>query len=171
MSGNLKSHKVLSGSVGLVALAAAVISPPVRANDAVDACTLLTESQVSAALGIPVDAGVRPNSNEPRMCNWRESHKPTGPGRNVLLTMISANEFDDLKKQPMSAPTSGVGDEAVTSHPMHVPPLLTVKAGTHYFQILVRSDLVSSEEVDARDQAVEKTLAAKIIKKLGKAQS
>jgi hypothetical protein len=169
MNRNLKCHKILSGSVGLAALAAAVVSPPVWADTTIDACTLLTESQVSAALGIPVDAGVRPNSNEPRMCNWRESHKPTGPGRNVLLTIITANQFDDLKKQPMSAPTGGVGDEAVTSHPMHVPPLLTVKAGTHYFQILVRSDLVSSEEVDARDQVVEKTLAAKIVKKLGKA--
>jgi hypothetical protein len=166
MSRNLKCHNALSGSAGLLALAAAVISPPIRANTTVDACTLLTRSEVSAALGIPVDAGARPISTEPGMCNWRESHKPTGPGRNVLLTLITANQFDDLKKQPMSTLTSGVGDDAVMTHPMHVPAVLTVKAGTHYFQILARSDLASSEEVDARNQTVEKTLASKIIKKL-----
>jgi hypothetical protein len=167
MSRNSKCHKVLWGSVGLVALAVAVISPPVRADATVDACTLLTQSQVSAALGIPVDAGVRPISTEPGMCNWRESKKPTGPGRNVMLTLISEKEFERLKTLPMAAPSNGIGDEAVVTHPVHVPAVLSVKAGTRYFQILARSDLGASEEVDARNQAVEKTLAAKIIKKLG----
>jgi hypothetical protein len=167
MCRNLKCHKILTGSVGFLALAAAVMSLPVRANTGLDACALLTRSEVSAALGIPVDAAARPIATEPGMCNWRESLKPTGPGRNVLLTIITANQFDDLKKQRMSAPTSGVGDDAVMTHPMHVPAVLAVKAGAHYFQILVRSDLASSEEVDARNQALEKTLAAKIIKKLG----
>ena len=67
----------------------------------------------------------------------------------------------------MAASEKGIGDDAIVTHPMRVPPLLTVKVGTHYFQILVRSDLVPSEEVDARNQALEKTLAAKVIEKLG----
>jgi hypothetical protein len=166
MSRNLKCNKILSGSVALVALAAALVSEPAPANST-DACSLLTQSQVSAALGIRVDAGVRPLASEPGMCNWRESNKPTGPGRNVLLTIISAKEFDKLKTLPMAARAQGVGDDAIVTHPMRVPPLLTVKVGTHYFQILVRSDLVTSEEMDARNQALEKTLAAKVIEKLG----
>jgi hypothetical protein len=167
MNRNVKCNKVLVGSVGLLALAAVAISRPVNAATAVDACTLLTQSEVSAALGIPVDAGVRPISTEPRICNWRESHKPTGPGRNVMLTLITANQFDDLKKLPMTAAASGVGDAAIVTHAMNVPTIMSVKSGTHYFRLLVRSSLEASEEVDARNQALEKTLAAKIIKKLG----
>jgi hypothetical protein len=100
------------------------------------------------------------------MCNWRESNKPTGPGRNVMLTIIGANQFDDLKKQPMTSTVEGVGDEAFLSRSMRVPPLLTVKTGSHYFRLLVRSAVEASEEVDVRNQAIEKALAAKIIKKL-----
>jgi hypothetical protein len=166
MSRNFKGFEILSGSAALLALAAALVSEPVSASS-IDACSLLTRSQVSAALGIRVEAGVRPLASEPGMCNWRESNKPTGPGRNVLLTIITAQEFDKLRTLPMAASEKGIGDDAIVTHPMRVPPLLTVKVGTHYFQILVRSDLVPSEEVDARNQALEKTLAAKVIEKLG----
>lgn len=167
MNRDVKCNKVLLGSLGMVALAAAAMARPVRADTLVDACKLLTRSQVSAALGIPVDAGVRPIASEPRICNWRESNKPTGPGRNVMLTIINANQFDDQKKLPLSAAADGVGDAAVVTHIMRMPTVLTVKSGTHYFQLLVRSSLESSEEVDARNQALERKLAAKIIGKLG----
>jgi hypothetical protein len=154
-------------SLGLALLASAGTLEPVRAEPLIDACTLLTRHEAAAALGIAVDAGVHPIAAEPRMCNWRESNKPIGPGRNVMLTLITANEFERMKTFPMNGKATGIGDEAVVTHGMRTPPTLAVKAGTHYFQILVRSDLVASEEVDARNQALEKTLAAKIIKKLG----
>ncbi len=134
--------------------------------EAPDACTLLTKAQVKAALGIAVDAGVRPVATDPRICNWRESNKPTGPGRNVLLTFITAKEFENLRKLPMSAPVTGLGDEAIVTHSMRVPAILTVKSGAHYFRLLVRSDLQASEEVDTRNQTLEKSLAAQILKKL-----
>ena len=49
---------------------------------------------------------------------------------------------------------------------MRVPAILMVKSGTHYFRLLVRSDLQASEEVEARNQTLEKSLAAQILKKL-----
>lgn len=153
-------------SVGFFALVATGVSGSVRAETPIDACTLLTQAQVAAALGIPVDPGVRPIATDPRVCNWRESNKPTGPGRNVMLTFINAKEFANLQKQPLSAATGGIGDAAIMTHSMRVPAILTVKAGTHYFRILVRSDLEASAAVDERNQALEKTLAAQILKTL-----
>lgn len=160
-----KCRRILPVSLGLISLAAAGACAAAQAGD-VDACRLLTTKQVTAALGIPMDAGVRPNAGDPHICNWRESNKPVGPGRNVMLTLISANEFDTLKKLPMSAPASGAGDEAIVTHTAHVPAILTVKGGTHYFRILVRSSLEASESVDERNQTIEKNLAALILKKL-----
>lgn len=158
-------RQILGLSSVLTVLTGAGVRGPARA-ETVDACALLTSAQVSAALGIAVDAGVRPNANDPHMCNWRESNKPVGPGRNVMLTLINAKEFDNLKKLPMSAAASGAGDEAIVTHSAHVPAILTVKGGTHYFRILVRSSLEASEAVDERNQTIEKGLAALILKKL-----
>ena len=160
-----KRPQILSASLGLIALAAVVAGGPARAETP-DACTLLTKAQVKAALGVAVEAGVRPIATDPRICNWRESNKPTGPGRNVMLTLITVNEFEKLKKLPMTAPVSAIGDEAVVTHSMRVPAILMVKSGTHYFRLLVRSDLQASEEVEARNQTLEKSLAAQILKKL-----
>lgn len=160
-----KRHQSLSVSLGLLGLAAVGACRTARA-EAVDACTLLTGAQVAAALGIAVDAGVRPNANDPHICNWRESDKPVGPGRNVMLTLISEKEFENLKKLPMSAPVSGVGDESIVTHTGHVPVILSVKSRTQCFRILVRSSLENSDEVDAHNQALEKSLAAQVLKKL-----
>lgn len=151
-------------SAGCIALVAAGVWGPAQA-ETVDACAWLTTAQVSAALGIPVDAGVRPNATDPHMCNWRESNKPVGPGRNVMVTVINEKEFENLNKLPMTAPMSGVGDAAVVTHSAHLPAILSVKAGTHYFRILVRSSLETSQEVDERNQALEKNLAAQIMKR------
>ena len=158
-------HQILPVSLGLIALAVTGACAAAQAETA-DACRLLTTAQVTAALGIPMDAGVRPIATDPHICNWRESNKPVGPGRNVMLTLINANEFDNLKKLPMSAAASGAGDEAIVTHSAHVPAILTVKGGTHYFRILVRSSLEASEAVDERNQTIEKGLAALILKKL-----
>jgi hypothetical protein len=160
-----KCHQILPVSLGLIALTATGACAAAQA-DAIDACSLLTTAQVTAALGIPMDGGLRPNATDPHICNWREGNKPVGPGRNVMLTLINAKEFDALKKLPMSAAASGAGDEAIVTHSAHLPAILTVKGGTHYFRILVRSSVEASEGVDERNQAIEKSLAALALKKL-----
>lgn len=164
---SMKLRVVLRLFAGLSVSGMASFSTLAQADTPVDACTVLSKADVSSALGIAVDPGDRPIPDEPRMCNWRESHKPTGPGRNVMLTFIPEKEFEKLKTLPLTAPATGIGDEAVLTHPMRMPPILAVKAGTHFFQLLVRSDLQPSEQVNERNQAIERSLAAKIIKKLG----
>jgi hypothetical protein len=167
MKRSTESRVVSRFFAGLSVVGVVSIWTSARADIPVDACTMLSKADVSSALGIAVDPGARPIATEPRMCNWRESDKASGPGRNVLLTFIPENTYEKLKTEPLAAPATGVGDEAVVTHPMRMPPILSVKAGANYFQILVRSGLQASEEVNARNQAIEKSLAAKIIKKLG----
>jgi hypothetical protein len=164
---NSSFNSTLGASLGFLALGLGLgASETLKAEALPDACGMLTQAQVSAALGIPVDAGVRPIAADPRVCNWRESNKPNGPGRNVMLTFISAKQFDNLKQLPLSTAASGVGDEAIVTRAMRMPTILTVKAGTHYFRILVRSDLAATAEVDERNQSIEKSLGAKIVSKL-----
>lgn len=151
------------GNCWFIALGAAGIVGSARAESPIKACALLTKAQVAAALGVPVDPGVQPIAADPRMCNWRESNKPTGPGRNVMLTIINAKEFANIQKQPQSAAMDGIGDEAIVTRSMRVPVVLTVKSGDHYFRILVRPSLDAADE---RDQGLEKALAAQVLKKL-----
>ncbi len=151
------------GKCWFIALGIVGIIGSARAQSPIKACTLLTKAQVAAALGVAVDPGVQPIAADPRMCNWRESNKPTGPGRNVMLTLINAKEFANIQKQPHSVATDGIGDEAIVTHTMRVPAVLTVRSGDHYFRILVRSGL---EAADDRNQALEKALAAQVLKKL-----
>lgn len=151
------------GKCWFIALGAVGIIGSARAESPIKACTLLTKAEVAAALSVAVDPGVQPIAADARMCNWRESNKPTGPGRNVMLTLINAKEFANIQKQPQSAATDGIGDEAIVTRSMRLPAVLTVRSGDHYFRILVRSSL---EVVDERNQALEKELAAQILKRL-----
>lgn len=134
-----------------------------------DACWLLTQSQVSAALGVDVDPGQRPVASDPRICNWREQGKPEGPARNVMLTLIDAKEFEVVKKLPSSTPQSGIGDDAVFSKSARLPFILSVRAGSNYLRIMSRSNATApvdpASSSDDRDKAIDRSLALEILKK------
>jgi hypothetical protein len=80
-----------------------------------EACTLITQAQVSAALGIPVDAGTP--ISRPSTCQW------IGKGKFATLTIIQPRDgkspIDSFKAGKASTmpgitvePVSGVGDDA-----------------------------------------------------------
>jgi hypothetical protein len=82
---------------------------------AADACALITQTQVGAALEIPVDAGTP--IGRPSACQW------TGKGRFATLTIIQprggkspVESFNAGKASTMPGiivePVGGVGDEA-----------------------------------------------------------
>jgi hypothetical protein len=130
-----------------------------------EACALLTQAQVSAALGVEVDPGRRPVASDPRMCNWREQGKPDGPARNVLVTLIGAKNFKAGK-----TPEPGLGDEAYFLKSGRFPFRLIVRKGAAYVQIMARSKATSLTDrmtvSDDSDKAVDKAIALEILKKL-----
>src|SRR5690242_6998977 len=90
---------------------ALMLTAAAKSDDfAVDPCSLLTPAQVSAALGVTVDAG-KPLGT--RACYWRAAGGTTG--RKASLTIHSAQEFA-MGKTPLRGTekpaVSGIGDEA-----------------------------------------------------------
>lgn len=155
------------GRLAVAALVVGVWTLGPRAAEAAvpDACALLTQAQVSAALGVEVDPGRRPVVSDPRMCNWREQGKPEGPARNVLVTLTGAKNFKAGK-----TPEPGIGDEAYFLKSGRFPFRLIVRKGAAYFQVMARSKAMSPTDrmtvSDDQDRAVEKTVALEILKKL-----
>jgi hypothetical protein len=92
-----------------------LLSHTVRSFAADEACTLLTQTQVSAALDVQVDAGTP--IGRPSACQW------AGKGRFATLTIMQplagkspVERFNAGKTSTMPGitvePVSGVGDEA-----------------------------------------------------------
>ena len=99
----------------VVLMSGILLSHTVRSFAADDACTLLTQTQVSAALDVPVDAGTP--IGRPSACQW------AGKGRFATLTIMqplagksAVDRFNAGKTSTMpgitTEPVSGVGDEA-----------------------------------------------------------
>ena len=122
-------------------IAALLLSSTAFAAD--EACALITQAQVSAALEIPVDAGTP--IGRPTSCQW------IGKGRFTTLTIIQPrggkspiDSFNAGKASTMpgiiTEPVSGVGDEAyyVYFNTKERSGLgLVVKKGSSAFEIRV----------------------------------
>lgn len=108
-----------------------------------DACSLLTQTQISAALGTPVDAG-KPISG-PASCQW------FGKGKFMTLTVMqplggksAVERFNAAKASTLPGvtkePVSGVGDDAFYigySGQTRAGLGLSVKKGASAFEIRV----------------------------------
>lgn len=131
-----------------------------------DACSLLTQMQVSAALGTPVDAG-KPISG-PASCQW------FGKGKFATLTITqplagksAVDRFNAGKASTLPGvtkePVSGVGDEAFYVAFINTTRAglgLTVRKGSSAFEIRVYGFDIE------KAKPVAKTLAQNVAGKL-----
>ena len=126
-----------------------------------DACVLLTQQQVSAALGVSVQAGKRVSV---RMCQWEQSDA-TGPNsKRVLLTVFGqmgslspVDRFNNSKTQVRNIakdPVSGVGDDAVFISTMGLA--LNVRSGASAFQIRVSGARLTQDQLKQMEIALAK---------------
>ena len=120
-----------------------LVSYTARSFAAGEACTLLTQIQVSTALEVPVDAGTP--IGRPSACQW------TGKGRFATLTITqplagksAIDRFNAGKASTLpgiiTEPVSGVGDEAYYvyfSNTTRAGLGLVVKKGSSAFEIRV----------------------------------
>lgn len=135
-----------------------------------DACSLLTEAQVSAVLGVPA-AG---RALGPKSCIWVQTGvKPGSPKRRVDLVILIMQGYTGgyamatMPNAPTSAThVSGLGDDAYYLSMKSGPPTteLRVKKGSVAFGIQVQSHDTpfTPDEIKAK----EKTLALDILAKL-----
>jgi hypothetical protein len=133
-----------------------------------DACALLSQSQVAAALGVEVDAGEHVLGT--LACRWTERGK--SPGSDVArlqIALATARSFE-IGKTPIpqwsKTPVTGIGDDAYIVEKgkvtFPVDPTLSVKRGSAFFTISALIPKGSMEQT----KALERTVALKIVEKL-----
>jgi hypothetical protein len=150
----------------------ALASPrtPVPPAPPTDACALLTQDQVKAALGVPVGAGQHIMANHPTMCGWEVPGEKSMNRKRLMVSiygqmghMTPADRFNNVKK-PFEGikkePVSGVGDDAVSVTTPGFGTGLIFKKGASVIDVRVYGF------PDAELKAKEKTLALDVIAKL-----
>ena len=165
-------NRVHIGSLGTAILGLALSGnmPIAKAAAPADACSLLTTSEASAALGAQLDSGERAFSSSPATCVWKErGRKATGYAQ-VTVTLADDQKFE-MGKTPLEGvqktPESGIGDDAyfvelVRRSASDDTATLSVRKGSQSFTVLVLSHNLSSDKV----KSVERTVALKILPKL-----
>jgi hypothetical protein len=120
-------------------------------------CTLLTQSQVGAVLGVSVGNGEPIGSTG---CEWSG---PGSPRATVTVTVWDAQAFAGMKT-PLpgvtKAPVGGTGDDAVFAT---VGSLTTLSVKQGKVAFVVR---VYGVQGQARQEAVEKSLAVDVLKRI-----
>jgi len=154
-----------------VFLLLAAIAPSLLADSpANDACLLLTQAQVSDALGAALGAGSHVNAQFLKTCTWT----PTGPAKDVkavTLNIQDGNTYDSAKKHIELAataggggtritPATGIGDDAYYFTASPTITSLFFKKGTSAFKIAIYG-APSQKAI-----TVEKALALEVISKL-----
>lgn len=166
----MRSHTMLVIILGAV-LSVFAGSSAHAAQPPHDACSLLTQTQVSSILGVPVNAGVHPAGGLPPTelhCEWSQSAQGASNPKRVILDIFEAVEnrspadrFENAKKEVRGVtktPVSGVGDEAFYSE-SRVNTILYVKKGSFVFQIIVAG--FSAEQIKDMEKALAQAVAAK----------
>lgn len=141
----MRNHTGKSVICGVVfALSSSLASAAGREGG--DACSFLSRSRISSALGVAIDAGrhIGPSS---ALCGWGEPNDPSHSGKHVLLTIyravgkISAIERFENGKTPIQGiektPVNGIGDDAYFIDTPGFGLGLNVKHGAFAFQVKV----------------------------------
>ncbi len=126
-----------------------------------DACSLLTQAQVGAALGVPVSAGTYVMATTKKTCTW----KATGKGGEIATLMLSTVDEHERGKKGAAygatfAPLSGVGDDAYYLGTEQFFNLFVSK-GITAFKVAVYAKIPVEKQ-----QSIEKALAEQAVSAL-----
>ena len=82
-----------------------------------DACAVVTQAEVAAALGVPVNAGERVVPSDTTLCTWHEQRKNQVQGMFVTIAFLEeqAYQMRKMTRTLNNAPEGGIGDDAYFS--------------------------------------------------------
>ena len=147
---------------GVLIVGAAVVPSANAASD--DACSLLTQAQVSAAVSISVGAGVVCDSNVQEDLHWNATNVVAQAAKFVTLMLQGLDAFQAGKAAPVKTivvtPVSGIGDDAYYLA-VGTNVGLIVKKGNVAFKIAVYGDIPIEKK-----ESMEKTLAQQVASQL-----
>ena len=147
-------------NIATIVSLAAVAGLGARAAAPTDACALLTQAEVSAALSVAVQPGERVIASSPVSCGWAPAGGPTIGGKKVVATLMTERSFT-VGKTPvrgiLKEPVAGIGDDAyyITTPPFGTG--LSVRKGVFCFQVRV------SGFPPDKTKAIERTLAMNVL--------
>jgi hypothetical protein len=131
-----------------------------------DACSLLTQAQVSAALGIPVNPGVHVSPAFLKTCTWNAASDVTKGARSLTLMLVGLDVYEAGKLRGLGraelsvTPITGVGEEAYYLAQGNEVTLV-IKKGNVALKAIVNGDVLTP-----RKQAIEKLLAEQAVPRL-----
>ena len=154
----------LGAVIATIFIVGAAMAPLANAAPTNDACSLLTQAQVSAALSVSVGAGSYLPPTFKKTCTWNATSDVTKGAKYVTLVLEGLDAYQAGKLAPVKTivvtSISGIGDDAyylaVSSNVG-----LIVKKGDIAFKVAVYGDLPIEKK-----QAMEKTLAQQVVSKL-----
>ena len=130
-----------------------------------DACALLTDAQVSAALSVPVGAGSYQMPKFKKTCTWNSTGDAAKGAKSVVLMLEGLDAYQAGKatrktKTTSVTPISGIGDDAYYLAVGSNVGLI-VKKRNVAFKVAVFCSLPIEKK-----QVMEKALAQQIVSKL-----
>lgn len=118
-----------------------------------DACSLVTQAEVSSALGSPVQAGTYVMPTFKNTCTWKYGTNT----ESVTLNIMSQTMFDASHKNSMGLlevePVSGVGDEAYYVTQGGMTKTLARK-GSAGIKVQIYSKSLGKDQVEAKEKAI-----------------
>ena len=156
----MPSKICLSAVIGAIFIVGAAMAPSANAAPPDDACLLLTQAQVSAALGASVGAGSYVTPTFKKTCTWTVA----GGAEYVTLMLEGLDAYQAgkvaLTKTIVVTSVSGIGDDAYYLAVGKNVGLI-VKKGNVAFKVAVYGHSPLEKK-----QAMEKTLAQQVVSKL-----
>ncbi len=135
----------------------------------VDACSLLTASEASTAIGGTVTQGHHLMEPHKDQCWWSDDNTASSDHRRVTLLIEDPSMFDRMKSVPnvKADPVSGVGDEAYYADTKGAGILLAVRKGGVAFQLKVLNGSkvrppIAPDDVKARELVLAKAAVGRV---------
>ena len=155
----------LGAVIAAIIVSGAAQAPAAHAAPPDDACSLLTQAQVGAALGVAVGTGSYQSPKYKKTCTWNTAGTAARGAKYVTLILegpdayLAGKRTGQMKAISVTS-ASGIGNDAyyqaVSSNVG-----LNVKKGNVTFKVAVYGDLPIEKK-----QAMEKTLAQQVVSKL-----
>jgi hypothetical protein len=160
----MTSKICLGAVIAAIFIVGAATAPSANAAPPDDACSLLTQAQVSAALSASVAAGSYQGPTDKKTCTWNATSAVAKSAKFVTLMLEGLDAYQAGKLAPVKTivitSIRGIGDDAYYLAVGRNVGLI-VEKGNVAFKVAVYGDLPIEEK-----QAMEKTLAQQVIFKL-----
>ncbi len=146
----------------VAATATTAATAPAASGPLTDACALLTDAQVTAAVGVTMGPGEPPGAGE-HSCLWTDQDVVYS----AELSIVDAGAFNSGMTGSTQGVTvtkvSGVGESAYYLDAGVAGLSLFFSKGSNYFSIHVQAGLVSDKLSRDQEQAMEKMLALEVL--------